>query len=193
MHRVITDTNIINNFTNNSKSHLKKGYLLIKDNFFYFSVEPISENLLNFTESELKEFLKNTYNKSAVNFSLDNVSKTTKDSNGIEFNPYNISFGSKKLLIKHDITTKKEVSYKMLNPTEITPVLFNYNSLTMNLLLNFTYFFITIFWGVIVSFLLKKSFFLSFLCVVLWFISCYLSGHALINRINKNILKELKR
>ena len=192
MHRVILDTDVINNFENYKNSPLKKGYLLIKDDYFYFSVEPIPEKLSNFTRKELKKYLENTYAKSAIYFSINNCNLKLKTNTNIPYNFYDIAFGSKKFLMVHDYKTKKDTSFKNIHFDTIIPILFNYNSKPLNLALKYSYFIITIIYGIFIFKLLMNHTLIAYSLIILWGISCSFIGHYLLKNIKKNIETAIK-
>lgn len=187
MYRIITDTEIIDNFTNSPKSHLKKGYLLVKGNYFYFSTSLIPDEICELSEKELKEYLKKTYAKSAVNFSKDKCNIKLKTTTNSEYNFYDIAFGSKNFLMLHDCNTKKDSSLKNTTFDSLIPILFNYNSIYLNLAINFSYLILTIIYGLFIIKLLRSHTLIAYSLIILWGISCIITGKYILKIIRKNI------
>ncbi|MGL4991571.1 MAG: hypothetical protein ACRC57_10495 [Sarcina sp.] len=192
MYRIITDTRLVNSFINNNKSPLKKGYLLIKGNYFYFSTNPIPNSLLELSEKDLKEYIKKTYTKSAVNFSINKCNLKLKTNTNTEYNFYDVAFGSKKFLMLHDYERKKDSSFKNINFNSITPVLLNYNSKPLNFAINFSYLIITIIYGIFIFKLLFTHTLIAYLLIIFWGISCIITGKYILKVISKNIQNSLE-
>lgn len=191
MHRIITDIEIINNYTNKNTSPLKKGYLLVKGDFFYFSTLPIPNTISKLSEKDLIQYTKNTYNKSAISFSKANCNLKLKTTTNVEYNLYDIAFGSKKLLMLHDYKNKKDSSLKNIQFDSVIPILFNYNSKPLNLAINFSYLILTIIYGIFIFELLMTHTLIAYFLIILWGISCFIVGKYLLKIISKNIQKHI--